>query len=71
MRKEGEVGMTESERIFEALRNCVTIPKCRDCPWAECEEFNNEKVTIPKDLALAVLRELADAHGKAVAQDEQ
>ena len=51
--------MTESERIFDALRNCVTIPKCRDCPWAECEIFNHEKVEIPKDLALAVLRELA------------
>lgn len=51
--------MTESERVFDAFRNCVTIPKCRDCPWAECEELNNEKIEMPKDLALAVLRELA------------
>lgn len=54
------MGMTESERIFDALRNCVATPKCRDCPWAECETLNNEKVEIPKDLALAVIRELAE-----------
>lgn len=63
--------MTESKRIFDALRNCVTIPKCLDCPWDECEELNNEKVTIPKDLALAVLRELADVHRKVEERDEQ
>ena len=51
--------MTESEKIFDAFRNCVTVPKCRDCPWDGCDTLNNGTVDIPRDLALAVLREFA------------
>ena len=53
------MGMTEHDRILDAFRNCITEPKCKDCPWAECEELDNRKIGIPADLALAVMRELA------------
>lgn len=48
--------MTEHDRIVDAFRNCITEPKCKDCPWVECDTFNNGVVEIPKDLALAVMR---------------
>ena len=50
--------MTEHDRILDAFRNCITEPKCKDCPWTECEELDNRKIKIPADLALAVMREL-------------
>ena len=52
--------MTENEKIFDAFRNCITEPKCRDCPWDECNTLNNGCVEIPRDLALAVMRMLAE-----------
>ena len=48
------------EKVLEAFRNCITEPKCRNCPWESCEEFNNKKVEIPLDLALAVERRLVE-----------
>lgn len=51
--------MTEHDRVFDAFRNCITVPKCKDCPWTECSTLNNGSVEIPRDLALAVMRELA------------
>lgn len=51
--------MTERDRIIDAFRNCITIPKCKDCPWNECDTLNNRCIEIPADLALAVMRELA------------
>lgn len=48
--------MTENERIVDAFRNCITEPKCKGCPWVECDTLNNGVVEIPKDLALAVMR---------------
>lgn len=50
--------MKEHDRILDAFRNCITEPKCKDCPWTECEELDNRKIKIPADLALAVMREL-------------
>ena len=50
--------MTESGRVFDAFRNCITEPKCRDCPWTECDTLKNRVVEIPIDLALAVMRML-------------
>ena len=44
------------DRVLEAFRNCISEPKCRDCPWTECEDLDNKKVKIPADLALAVNR---------------
>ena len=50
--------MTESGKVFDAFRNCITEPKCRDCPWTECDTLKNRVVEIPIDLALAVMRML-------------
>ena len=46
----------ENERVLEAFWNCISEPKCHECPWKECEELNNRKIEIPVDLALAVDR---------------
>lgn len=61
--------MTEHDRIIDAFRNCITEPKCRNCPWMECSTLNNGSVEIPKDLALAVMRELEDPE-ETVNRDE-
>lgn len=50
--------MTERDRVLDAFRNCITEPKCKDCPWTECETIGNGPIEIPRDLALAVMREL-------------
>lgn len=50
--------MTERNRVLDAFRNCITEPKCKDCPWAECETIGKSTIEIPRDLALAVMREL-------------
>lgn len=50
--------MTEHDRVLDAFRNCITEPKCKDCPWTECITLDNGNVEIPRDLALAVMREL-------------
>lgn len=50
--------MTENDRVFDAFRNCITEPKCKDCPWTECDKLKNRRVEIPIDLALAVMRML-------------
>ena len=52
------MGMTEQDRVFDAFRNCITEPKCKDCPWTECDKLKNRRVEIPIDLALAVMRRL-------------
>lgn len=52
--------MTDSEKVFEAFRNCITEPKCRDCPWEQCEQFNQKKVEIPVTLALDVINLLKE-----------
>ena len=53
--------MTEYEKVFDAFRNCITVPKCKDCPWDSCDTLNNSPIEIPKDLALAVMRLLKDS----------
>ena len=50
--------MTERDRVLDAFRNCITEPKCKDCPWTECAIIGNDTIEIPRDLALAVMREL-------------
>ena len=50
--------MTERDRIIDAFRNCITEPKCKDCPWDECDTLYNRCIEIPENLALAVMREL-------------
>ena len=55
MGKGGEARMT----VFDKLRNCITEPRCRDCEGIPgvCEE-DHQSVSIPKALALDVLKEL-------------
>ena len=42
------------DKIIKAFKNCVDKPKCKNCPWEDCEEFYQEKVVIPRTLADAV-----------------
>ena len=48
------------KKVFDAFRNCITEPKCKDCPWEQCEQFNQKKVEIPFTLALDVLNLLKE-----------
>ena len=52
--------MADREKVFDALRNCVTEPKCRDCPWEECERFDCKKVSVPANLLLDALKLLKE-----------
>lgn len=52
--------MDEQQKIIDALRNCVTEPKCKDCPWEDCERFDTKRVSVPRTLLLAVLRLLRE-----------
>ena len=62
--------MKEHDRILDAFRNCITEPKCKDCPWTECEELDNRKIKIPADLALSVMRELVAQEPRVMTLDE-
>ena len=62
--------MTERDRVFDAFRNCITEPKCKDCPWTECETIGNGNIEIPRDLALAVMRELAAQEPRVMTRAE-
>ena len=44
-------------KVYDAFRNCVEKPKCRNCPWEKCEDldYSANKVEIPEGLALDVL----------------
>lgn len=62
--------MTERDRVFDAFRNCITEPKCKDCPWTECETIDHGTIEIPRDLALAVMRELAAQEPRVMTPEE-
>ena len=62
--------MNERDRVMNAFRNCITEPKCKNCPWDECEALGNRKVEIPLDLALAVMRELAATEPRVMTLEE-
>ena len=49
----------DREKIFDAFRNCITEPKCKDCTWESCEKFHQAK-TIPLDLCLDILKLLKE-----------
>ena len=51
--------MPDREKVFDAFRNCITEPKCKDCPWETCEEFHQTK-KIPLDLCLDILKLLKE-----------
>lgn len=52
--------MIDRDKVFDAFRNCITEPKCSDCPWEQCEQFNQKKVEIPVTLALDVIELLKE-----------
>lgn len=52
--------MANREKVFDALRNCVTEPKCKDCPWEDCEEIGCKRVTVPITLLLDTLNLLKE-----------
>lgn len=62
--------MTERDRVLDAFRNCITEPKCKDCPWTECSTLDNGSVEIPHDLALAVMRELVAQEPRVMTLEE-
>ena len=47
-------GYIDPEKVFDAFRNCITEPKCRNCEGYGCEGFH-QKVEIPATLALDTL----------------
>lgn len=36
--------MPDREKVINALLNCTSIPKCLDCHWEECSEFDHAVV---------------------------
>jgi hypothetical protein len=48
------VPVLDKDIVMEAFRNCITDPKCKNCPWVNCDTLKNKKVEIPVDLALEV-----------------
>lgn len=64
------MGMTEHDRVLDAFRNCITEPKCKDCPWTECETIGHSTIEIPRDLALAVMRELVAHEPRVMTLDK-
>lgn len=52
--------MTKDERVCAAIRNCIDKPKCKDCPWTECEKPDCERVNLPLGLVRDAL-ELLEA----------
>lgn len=42
-----------TEKVLDAFSNCITKPKCKNCPWGTCEQ-EHETVKIPLDLAVEV-----------------
>lgn len=50
--------MADREKVFDAIRNCVTEPKCKDCPWEDCEKIGCKRVKVPVTLLLEALNVL-------------
>lgn len=56
--------MPDREKVFDAIRNCITEPKCRDCPWDDCEKFDCKRVDVPVSLLLDALKLLKEQEEK-------
>ena len=52
--------MADRETVFDALRNCVTEPKCKDCPWEDCEKIGCKRTKVPVTLLLDTLNLLRE-----------
>ena len=56
--------MADKDKVFDAIRNCITEPKCRDCPWEDCERFDCKRVDVPLTLLLDTLKLLKEQEHK-------
>ena len=52
--------MIDREKVVCAIENCIGQPKCKDCPWEDCEVEHEVVNSVPRGLlrdALAMLKE--------------
>lgn len=57
----------DEEQVIQALENCIGQPKCRDCPWEECEYEHEVVNSVPYSLlrdVLAILKLRFDHAGQ-------
>ena len=56
----------EKDLIIDSFKRCITDTKCLGCEWKTCQmllsgqRINVPRISIPVDLALAVIALLAD-----------
>ena len=63
--------MPDIEKVFDAIRNCITEPKCKDCPWEECEKVGCKRVTVPVTLMFDVLNVLKEQEWNLLTEDDE
>lgn len=63
--------MADRGKVFDALRNCVTEPKCKDCPWEDCEKIGCKRTTVPVTLLLDTLKVLKEEQVKPVVNQDE
>ena len=63
--------MADREKVFDAIRNCITEPKCKDCPWEDCERVGHKKTEVPVTLLLDVLELLREQKQQATSETER
>ena len=52
--------MIDREKVVCAIENCIGQPKCKDCPWEDCEVEHEVVNMVPYGLlrdALALLKD--------------
>jgi len=52
--------MIDREKVVCAIENCIGQPKCKDCPWEDCEVEHEVVNRVPYGLlrdALALLKD--------------
>ena len=59
-----------NEMVYTALDNCTATQKCRNCPWEDCEEFDCERVNVPKSLLLDCMDIIKDTYPRLIDFDE-
>jgi len=50
----------DREKVIEAIENCIGQPKCKDCPWEDCEVEHEVVNSVPYGLmrdAITLLKE--------------
>jgi len=52
--------MIDYEKVFNTFRNCITEPKCKNCEGLPECKYKDQKLEIPKALALDVLNALGE-----------